>query len=40
VAATLYGRNCVIACVAGEELESLRRATRLKIAADGTVSEG
>lgn len=40
VAATLYGRNCVIACVAAEELESLRRATRLKIAADGTVSEG
>lgn len=40
VAATLYGRNCVIACVAKDELEALRRATRLKIAADGTVSEG
>jgi len=38
VAATLYGRRCVIACVGMEELERLRRESRLAIAADGAVT--
>lgn len=38
VAATLYGRHCVVACVTAEELETLRGATRLRITADGAVS--
>lgn len=38
VAATLYGRRCVIACVGTDELERLRRATRLAIAADGAIT--
>jgi len=38
VAATLYGRHCVIACVTAEELESLRRAKRIGIEADGVVT--
>lgn len=37
VAATLYGRHCVIACVSAAELESLRGAKRIGIAADGVV---
>ena len=39
VAATLYGRHCVVACVTAQELDSLRWATRLRIAADGAISE-
>jgi len=39
VAATLYGRHCVVACVTVQELDSLRRATRLRIAADGEISD-
>jgi predicted aconitase with swiveling domain len=38
VAAALYGRSCVIACVAPDELESLRTWNRLRIAADGAVT--
>jgi predicted aconitase with swiveling domain len=38
VAATLYGRRCVIACVTADELAVLRRASRLAIAADGVVT--
>lgn len=38
VAAMLYGRHCVIACVTGEELERLRQAKRLRIRADGSVT--
>ena len=38
VAATLYGRHCVVACVSMEELETLRRARRIAIAADGVVT--
>lgn len=37
VAATLYGRSCVIACVTAQELESLRAAKRIAIRADGVV---
>lgn len=37
VAATLYGRRCVVACVTAEELERLRGARRVAIAADGAV---
>ena len=37
VAATLYGRRCVIASVTADELDRLRHATRLAIAADGVV---
>lgn len=40
VAATLYGRRCVIACVSEDELQILRGARRLAIAADGTVTPG
>lgn len=40
VAATLYGRHCVIACVSGEALQQLGHARRLAIAADGTVTPG
>ena len=39
VAATLYGRHCVVACVTPEELERLRRAARLRLAADGAITE-
>lgn len=38
VAATLYDRRCVIACVTREELESLKAEKRLRIAADGAVT--
>lgn len=38
VAATLYGRACVIACVSAETLERLRSKRRLAIAADGTIT--
>jgi uncharacterized protein len=38
VAAVLYGRHCVIACVTGEELEGLRKARRIRIAEDGAVT--
>ncbi|MCX7348134.1 MAG: DUF126 domain-containing protein [Alphaproteobacteria bacterium] len=39
VAETLYGRHCVIACVTAEELEALRGARRISIAADGVVTQ-
>ena len=38
VAAALYGRRCVIACVSVDELERLRGARRLAIDADGVVT--
>ena len=38
VAATLYGRGCVIACVTTAELEELRKVARLAIAEDGVVT--
>lgn len=38
VAAALYGRHCVIACVAPDELERLRRIRRLSIATDGAIT--
>ena len=38
VAAALYGRHCVIACVSVDELERLRGARRLAIDADGVVT--
>ena len=38
VAATLYGRHCVVACVSRPELESLRGVTRLAIDEDGMVT--
>ena len=38
VAAALYGQRCVIACVTAEELEGLRHARRIAIAADGTLT--
>ena len=38
VAASLYGRRCVIACVAAEELNALRKAARLAIAEDGAIT--
>lgn len=38
VAATLYGRHCVVACVTLEELAALRTAKRLAIAADGSLT--
>ena len=38
VAATLYGRRCVVACVTIDELERLRGARRIAIAADGVVT--
>lgn len=38
VAATLYGRHCVVACVAPDDLERLRTAKRIGIAADGTIT--
>ena len=37
VAATLYERGCVVACVTAEELDPLRRAKRIAIAADGVI---
>lgn len=40
VAATLYGRHCVIACVEPQELDVLRTARRLMIAPDGTITLG
>lgn len=40
VAATLYGRHCVVACVTPQELETLRGARRLRIAADGAITPG
>jgi predicted aconitase with swiveling domain len=38
VAATLYGRHCVVACVPAEVLEGLRREKRLTIAEDGVIT--
>ena len=38
VAATLYGRRCVVACVSAAELAELRRARWISIAADGDVT--
>jgi predicted aconitase with swiveling domain len=38
VAATLYGRHCVVACVSTAELERLRGAVRVAIAEDGVVT--
>lgn len=38
VAAALYGRHCVIACVTEQEMAELRRLPRLAIAADGAVT--
>lgn len=38
VAATLYGRLCVIACVSPEELKKLKDERRLRIKADGVVT--
>lgn len=38
VAATLYGRRCVVGCVTAAELERLRRARRIAIAEDGVVT--
>lgn len=38
VAAVLYGRRCVVACVTVAELERLRGARRVAIAADGVVT--
>ncbi len=38
VAAALYGRGCVIACVSADELLRLRAETRLAIAADGRIT--
>jgi len=38
VAATLYGRYCVVACVTPEDLLTLRRTTFLAIAADGVIT--
>jgi predicted aconitase with swiveling domain len=40
VAATLYGRHCVVACVSLDDLTILRSATRLAIAEDGAVTQG
>ena len=39
VALALYGRLCVIACVAPDQLEGLRHASRIRITADGTVTK-
>jgi len=38
VAATLYGRHCVVVCVTEEELMLLRIAKRIAIADDGVVT--
>ena len=38
VAAELYGRHCVIACVTPEELDRLRTAKRVAITADGAIT--
>ena len=38
VAATLYGRRCVVGCVSREELDLLRVAKRIAIAEDGVVT--
>ncbi len=38
VAAALYTRQCVIACVSRPELESLRKWKSIRIGADGTVT--
>lgn len=38
VAAALYGRRCVVACVSQEALEALRPAKRIAIAADGAIT--
>jgi len=40
VAAVLYGRHCLLACVTQDELAQLRSAERLRIAADGAVTVG
>ena len=37
VAAALYGRGCVVACVTMAELEGLRSARRIAISTDGAV---
>jgi predicted aconitase with swiveling domain len=38
VAAVLYGRGCVIACVEPQELEDLRKSRRIRIDKDGVVT--
>ena len=38
VAAALYGRRCVVACVTMQELEALRGARRIAIGMDGTLT--
>lgn len=38
VAATLYGKRCVVACVTAGELDRLRRATRAEIGENGVVT--
>jgi predicted aconitase with swiveling domain len=38
VAATLYGRRCTVAAVLPQELEALRHARHIDIAADGSIS--
>lgn len=38
VAATLYGKRCVIACVSPAELERLKDVPRLRIESDGAVT--
>ena len=38
VAATLYGKRCVIACVTPDELSRLREASAITIAADGSIT--
>ena len=38
VAAVLYGRHCLLACVTHDELARLRGSERLRIAADGAIT--
>ena len=38
VAAALYGRHCVIACVTAEELEGLRAVGWIRIGEDGAIA--
>ena len=38
VAATLYGRNCTIACVSADDLARLHALSRVRITADGVLT--
>jgi predicted aconitase with swiveling domain len=38
VAAALYGRHCVVACVSADDLMRLRSASHAAIAADGSIT--